>query len=126
MARIVRKLFPWVNGTIKVTQPWERCSRNSAVCVNAVEWGHYDRGRLNQSPDENKLTESRVYVTNVGGYGMGGFGSGVMFYLHIESGTDINVMVTMAYLGECNTLELEDVVIGVDDRDVSGDVVIKR
>ena len=120
MAKIVRKFFSEVTtGRIEVNQPWEKCSRNSAVCVNAIEWAHRFRTHDSPGPLVPVLSDAIVSVTNVGGFGSGGFGSGVMFFLHVESTRPINVMVTMAYLGECNIPDMDDVTTTVGRMDAT-------
>lgn len=132
--KIARALFKTVQGRYEITVDWGLCSRDSAICVNASEWASHSTGggRGSESAEENYFSSAIVYVTNVGGFGMGGRASGVMFFLHVDSEYPINVMVTLAYLGENNINEdppvfkLGTPAIPVGDRDTSGNPVMKH
>ena len=96
----IRLLYRNMQGRVKCNYnwDWQRMCERSAVMVTAAEWeaGHAPG---DSSPGRPRLGEANIYVTNIGPHDPEDGPGGVEFYLHVDSDTPLDVLVTITDLG---------------------------
>jgi hypothetical protein len=101
MSQSIRVIYQQVQGRVGRNFNWPPISRLSAVLITAAEW-QAGTDPFEPEPGKPILGDANVYVTNIGPHGdPGGEAGGVGFYLHVDWGSPLNVVVTITVLGEC-------------------------
>lgn len=107
MVKSIRLLYRNVQGRVRCNYnwDWQKMCERSAVMVTAVEWSAgTGTGAVtythDSSPGHPHLGQANVYVTNIGPHDSEGGPGGVEFYLHADSDTPLDVLVTITDLGE--------------------------
>ena len=98
MARSIRLLYRNVQGRLRRNFNWEGLTESSAVLITAAEWGA-TADPFDSPPGRPNLGEANVYVTNIAPHDSEGGPGGVEFYLHADSDTPLDVLVTITDLG---------------------------
>ncbi|WP_313166652.1 hypothetical protein [Massilia oculi] len=107
MVKSIRLLYRNIQGRVRCNYnwDWQKMCERSAVMVTAVEWsGGAGPGAVtftrDSSPGHPHLGQANVYVTNIGPHDSEVGPGGVEFYLHADSDTPLDVLVTITDLGE--------------------------
>jgi hypothetical protein len=101
MVKSIRLLYRSVRGRVRCNYnwDWQKMCERSAVMVTAVEWSAGSGYPQDSSPGRPHLGPANVYVTNIGPHDSEGGPGGVEFYLHADSETPLDVLVTITDLG---------------------------
>lgn len=99
MIKSIRLLYRQMQGRVRCNYnwDWQRMCGRSAVMVTAAEWKSGDSSNPYQGRPH--LGDANVYVTNIGPHDAEGGPGGVEFYLHVDSDTPLDVLVTITDLG---------------------------
>jgi hypothetical protein len=76
---------------------WSPIHQKSAVIITAAQWNP-SGGIFGELVGRPVLGDANVYVTNVGPHDPEGGNGGVEFYLHVDSNTPVDVIVTITVL----------------------------
>jgi hypothetical protein len=100
MAQSIRVLYRGQQGRQRKNLNWPPINLDSAIVITAAEFTpHF--GGLGGGPKtlgRPNLGDANVSVTNVGPHGSGGEAGGVEFYLHVDFGSPLDVIVTITVL----------------------------
>lgn len=98
MTRSIRILYRGVQGRVRRNFNWPPIHKNSAVVITAAEWNLW--GGIFGNAGRPNLGVANVYVTNIGPHDPEGGPGGVEFYLHVDWGSPLDVIVTISVLDD--------------------------
>jgi hypothetical protein len=105
MARSIRVLYQGVQGRVSCNFNWPPIKENSAVVITAAEWAP-SGGIFGPTVGRPRIGEANVYVTNIGPHDPEGASGGVEFYLHVDSPSPLDVIVTISVLEDVEQFEV--------------------
>jgi hypothetical protein len=105
MARSIRILYRGVQGRVRCNHNWQPINEKSAVVITAAEWAPAG-GIFGVTVGRPNLGDANIYITNIGPHNPEGADGGVEFYLHVDWGAPLNVIVTISVLED-----IEDFVV---------------
>ena len=96
MAKSRRVLYRRQQGQLRKNLNWPSINLDSAVTITAAEFTPVSGGSaLPKTHGRPHLGLAKVYVTNIGPHGSGAEAGGVEFFLHVESASPLDVIVTI-------------------------------
>jgi hypothetical protein len=96
MATSHRVIYRNVQGRARLNFNWEPITQASAIVITAAQFNFF--GGTFGAAGRPILGDANVYVTNIGPHDPEGGSGGVEFYLHADSSSPIDVMVTLIVL----------------------------